>query len=88
MSLAKLIEKKYPAAAAAFAGRAYLYNEKVIQAKILEAEGKVLIVAPDDIGDLDTLSKEPEALRHLYIKGLKDARAIGRFLEDDTKAAL
>ena len=45
-------------------------------------------MAPDDIGDLDTLSKEPEALRHLYIKGLKDARAIGRFLEDDTKAAL
>ena len=84
--LAKLIEKKYPAAAAAFAGRAYLYNEKILQAKELEMQGKALIVAPDDIGDLDTLSRDPEALRHLYIKGLRDARAIGRFLEETNPA--
>ena len=78
--LARLIQRKYPAAARAFTDRAELYNTQMRRAKELEKEGRLLLIAPDDIGDLDTLSHAPEALRHLYIKGLKDARAIPDFL--------
>ena len=45
-----------------------------------EKEGRVLIVAPDDIGDMDTLTKDHEALEQMYAKGLTDARAIPEFL--------
>jgi DNA-binding YbaB/EbfC family protein len=38
------------------------------------------IVAPDDIGDMQTLTKDREAIEGLYAKGLADAYAIGDFL--------
>ena len=41
---------------------------------------KLLIVAPDDICGLSTLSKSHEKLQMMYDKGMKDAEKIGTFL--------
>ena len=42
----------------------------------------MLIVAPDDISGLSTLTKSREKLEALYQKGLRDAQTIGAFLQD------
>jgi len=41
---------------------------------------RVLIVAPDSIGEMDTLTKDRDAIETLYAKGLRDAYAIADFL--------
>ena len=43
--------------------------------------GKLLIVAPDDICGLSTLSKSHEKLQMMYEKGMRDAEKIGEFLK-------
>ena len=50
-------------------------------AKEYQKLGKLLIVAPDDICGLSTLSKSHEKLQMMYDKGLKDAEKIGEFLK-------
>ena len=76
----RAIARKYPRAAEALANRAGLYNLQLDLAKKYEREGKALIVAPDDIGAMKTLTKDRAAIEALYAKGLRDARAIGEFL--------
>ena len=46
----------------------------------LAAEGKVLIIAPDDTCGVKTLTRDQEALKKLYSKGMKDAERIRDFL--------
>ncbi len=77
---ARLVRPKYPRIADALANRAGLYNLQLDRAKRYEREGKVLIVAPDDIGDMQTLTKDHDAIEGLYAKGLRDASAIADFL--------
>ena len=77
----KILKKTYPEAAKATAHCNERYVESVEKAKRLEKEGKVLIVAPDDIGGLGTLSKDADALDRLYKKGYIAARGIKRFVE-------
>ena len=43
-------------------------------------EGRVLIVAPDDISGVDTLKLNKEALERLYERGYRDASPISNFL--------
>lgn len=76
------IEKKYPLAAQKLRERARRYNEGVAAAKAYEAQGRVLIVAPDDICGLKTLSKDKDALERFYQKGLRDAQAIPAFIAE------
>ena len=71
---------RYPRIALALSNRAGLYNLQLDLAKKYESEGRVLIVAPDDIGDMDTLTKDRDAIEGLYAKGLADARAIEAFI--------
>lgn len=52
------------------------------KAQRLAAEGKVLIVAPDDTCGVDTLKRDRAALDRLYEKGLHDGGAVKRFLQD------
>lgn len=78
--LAAHIQKKHPAAAANLRLRAQRYNEGVALAKAYAAQGKALIVAPDDTCGVDTLKKSRESLQRLYEKGLKDGQAIPAFL--------
>ena len=76
----RLIAHRYPRAAEALANRAGLYNMQLDLTKKYEREGKVLIVAPDDIGAMKTLTKDRSAIEALYAKGMRDAFAIEDFL--------
>ncbi len=78
--LAKRIRKKYPKAAESFCKRAERYNRVVKLAGEYEAQGRVLIIAPDDTCGVDTLKKDAEALKRLYEKGYNDAGAIDSFI--------
>ncbi len=78
--LASRIRKKYPLAAEKLAQWAENYNKGIALAKELAAEGKVLIVAPDDTCGVSTLSRNSEALKKLYQKGYDDACQILPFL--------
>lgn len=74
------IEKDYPKAAAQLRLRAQRYNDGVALAKKYEAQGRVLIVAPDDTCGVDTLTRDKEALQKLYEKGYQDGGMIAAFL--------
>ena len=76
------LQKEYPKTAEAIARRNALYAEGVKKALALQEEGKVLIVAPDDIGSLKTLTKDAAVLDKLYKKGFRDARNIGNFVKN------
>lgn len=80
--IAALIKRKYPEAANALKNRYVVYNAQVAKAKELEAEGKVLILAPDSIEGLSTLSRNLKALEHMYDKGYRDAEAVKAFLSE------
>ena len=77
---AKLL-RKYPAIRKALAGRAELYNRQLDEAKNLERQGKVLILAPDSIEGMSTLKRDKGAILKLYEKGMKDAEALMSFME-------
>jgi predicted patatin/cPLA2 family phospholipase len=74
--IARLLEKEYPKAAHTMRNRAAMYNTELALAKEYEKLGKVLIVAPDTIGNMKTLSKDKDAIEHLYLKGFHDAEKI------------
>ena len=78
-----LIKHRYPAAAEAMSKRAIKYNTELWLAKQYEKQGKVLIVAPDDIGGMSTLTKDPETIESLYHKGYHDAEAIREFVNGE-----
>lgn len=76
------IQKKYPLAAENLRRRAERYNQGVAAAKRYEAQGRALIVAPDDTCGLETLSKDKNALKRFYEKGYQDAQAIPVFIKN------
>ena len=78
---AERIQAKYPFAAKKLRTRVDRYNAGVALAKKYAAEGRVLIVAPDDTCGLNTLTRDKAALKRLYRKGFQDARAISAFLD-------
>lgn len=78
--MARLIRHTYPVASRAVAGRSRLYNTQLALARKYEEEGKVLIVAPDDISGISTLTRNLAIIRGLYTKGHRDAAAIPAFL--------
>ena len=80
VTAARLVALRYPRIAEALMNRAGLYNYQLDVAKKFEQEGRVLIVAPDDIGDMGTLTKDRAEIETLYAKGLADAAAIPAFL--------
>lgn len=77
---ARMIQRKYPLSADRLRHRAEQYNRGVAKAKEYEAQGRVLIVAPDDTCGVDTLTKDREALKRFYEKGYQDGQAILDFL--------
>jgi len=83
LKLARRIQRKYPVSAEKLRSRADSYNAGVTLAKQYAAQGKVLIVAPDDTCGVSTLTRDPESLRQLYQKGLKDAERIKAFITND-----
>ena len=71
---------KYPNAAKALTFRSRLYNDQLRDVTELERQGRALIVAPDDISGMKTLTKDKDAIVALYQKGYRDAEAIGSFI--------
>jgi predicted patatin/cPLA2 family phospholipase len=61
--------------------RSVRYNNAVALAKRLEREGKALIIAPDSIKGLGTLTRDKTLLMGMYKKGLREAEKIPGFLE-------
>lgn len=78
--LAAGIRKKYPLAAEKLCKRAVRYNEGVEMAKQYEKKGRLLILAPDDTCGMDTLTRNLEAMKQVYGKGIKSAEQIKDFL--------
>lgn len=79
-SLARILHHAYPISAHNLHLRAKRYNDAVEYAKQLEKEGRLLIVAPDDISGVDTTKRSKEALLRLYCKGYADGGAILPFV--------
>ena len=78
--LARMLRRKYPAAAEQLAARADKYNAGVEYALDLEAQGKALVVAPNDVCGVGTLTKDSAPLKRLYDKGYAAAGKIAEFL--------
>ncbi len=78
--LAAGIRKKYPLAAAQLEQRAARYNDGIALAKRYEKDGRLLIVAPDDTCGMDTLTRDPKAMRRFYEKGFQDGGNIVPFM--------
>lgn len=76
-----VMKKKYPKLAEALEVRYEKYNEGVSLAQQYEKEGKVLILAPEDISGLKTLTKDIEKLDALYKEGLEKGKKVKEFLE-------
>ena len=81
--LAKMFESEYPLAAKCLRERASHYNNQVNMARELEKRGKVLILAPDSIEGVDTLKRNREALKVLYVKGYRDGEKIIEFIKNN-----
>ena len=80
LKLASRIQKKHPISAEKLRWRADAYNEGVALAKAYAAQGKALIIAPDDTCGVNTLTREREPLLRLYHKGLQDGERIQAFI--------
>lgn len=78
---ANLLSRSHPNAGECMRMRYKRYNDSLARARELEAQGKLLIIAPDDICGLSTLTKDREKLQRMYDKGRRDARRIPAFLE-------
>ncbi|MCI1804853.1 patatin-like phospholipase family protein [Bifidobacterium psychraerophilum] len=77
---ARILRRSHPQAAELLLNRYRRYNDEVDKAKEYERDGSVLIVAPDDLCGLDTLSKNYEGLGRMYRKGYAMAPAIEEFI--------
>ncbi len=78
---ARILKRRYPASARALASRAETYNRSLEEAKTLESQGRLLILAPDTIEGLKTLSQDHGKLEDLYRKGQADAERVPDFLK-------
>lgn len=77
---ADLLRHKYPALATSLESRYQRYNVCVEIARHMEAQGKVLIICPEGIKGLKTLTKDTAKLTRLYECGYQKAEAIINFL--------
>lgn len=78
--LARLLSRSYPEAGRALMERYRVYNEQVERALELQRQGRVLVIAPDDVCGLSTLTKDREKLQRMYDKGRRDAEGIEAFV--------
>ena len=61
-----------------------IYNRQLELAHTLQEDGKCLIISPDDVIGIKTLTNDTERLEQLYRKGYADAAKIKAFVEADT----
>lgn len=73
---ARMLNDKYPNMAHGLYARFDKYNQQVNYLEKMEREGRALIIAPDDLCGMTTLSKDQKKMRLLYEKGYKDAEIL------------
>lgn len=79
--LARGIRKQFPLSALELERRAQRYNDGVDLARHYAAQGKLLIVAPDDTCGVSTLKRNADNMQKLYGKGYGDGAGIAPFLK-------
>ena len=77
---ARLMSLSYPVASRRLLNRYRTYNDGVAYARQLEKEGKVLILAPDDLCGMTTLKKSRDSMQRLYDKGYRCGARVREFL--------
>ncbi len=75
-----LLKSKYPNVSEALLKRGKRFHNSIELAKKLEKDGRLIIIAPSDIGHLKTLTKDIGDLTALYERGKQDAELIKDFL--------
>ncbi len=83
--LYRIMRRNYPNAAQQLRIRALKYNAGVALSQKYAAEGKVLIVAPDDTCGVNTLTRDKDALDRFYQKGYHDGEKIRDFLSAELR---
>ncbi len=78
---AEILKKKYPAFSDSMRIAAQVYTGQLNDVLDLQEKGRALVLAPDDIMGLSTLSKDKSRLMRLYSKGYSDAKKITEFLD-------
>lgn len=78
--LARMIQKRYPAAAEKLRQRAQLYNYGLSLCQKYAESGKLFIIAPDNTCGVNTLTRDFHALDSLYQKGYQDGSKIHDFI--------
>lgn len=81
MAPARILRHSYPQAAERLAQRYATYNDELDYAQELEKDGRVLILAPEDLYGLSTLSKSFEGMERMYRAGYAAAEKIAPFLQ-------
>lgn len=74
--------REYPKVAEDLAHRSSVYNSQLDEAENLAAEGKVMIIAPDNIEGMETLTKDKRKIIDLYEKGVRDAHALNDWFSE------
>jgi len=77
---ANLIQHRYPQAAKTLARHYLTYNGSLDAAEEYAKQGRVLIVAPDALDGMSTLTRDLPKLEAFYQKGYHDAAAIAVFM--------
>ena len=77
---AAILRRSHPTAAERLLNRSRTYNDEVALSKEYEKDGRVLILAPESLYGLNTLSKSYEGLERMYRAGYAAAEAIPAFL--------
>lgn len=72
--------RKYPEIIRRIEHRHEVYNQSVADLKELAAQGRALLVAPDDCCGVSTLTKDKDAFLRLYQKGYEDGKKAAAFL--------
>lgn len=78
---ATILKRMHPQAAEKLMNRYQTYNDEVALAKEYEQDGRALILAPESLYGLNTLSKSFEGLERMYRAGYAAAEAIPAFLK-------
>lgn len=77
---AAILKRSHPEAAERLLNRYRTYNDEAALAKEYEKDGRVLILAPESLYGLNTLSKSYEGLERMYRAGYAAAEVIPEFL--------
>lgn len=77
----QILKRHHPAAAERLLNRYRTYNDEVALARRYEQEGKVLILSPESLYGLSTMSKTFEGLERMYRAGYAQAARIREFLD-------